>query len=404
MMLTALKPDRYEAARMLFAAWRPYLVLFAVINRNIPGMIFVDDEQHPQTAVVWDHDEGELYLTGRADNEAVIRSLNATIRDQIRPYGQEHLPHLSEFTLYCDTEKWAPHISTVLAGLDPMEHRRRLYLLDRLPEYPQYSIPDGYTIARIDEKVFNSPLAGVDVMRDWILRRWRTAADVARSQVGYFISHGRNLVSWCVSEYQGQPFPGGGRECQVSIYTREAYRRSGFGALVARATAQACLEAGMQRIGWHCWGRNVASAATAERVGFKLAVDRPVYNGCFNRFDNFLLQAYYLSEANRPHEAITRWEAAFALWEAGDPDALGSPHCRAFPDTVAWCYYAAGRTRAEWGEYEPALSHLNKAVDNGWRDADRLKEDRQLHALQDTAGWRALLLRIERLRGGESEN
>ena len=29
-----------------------------------------------------------------------------------------------------------------------------------------------------------------------------------------------------------------------------------------------------------------------------------------------------------------------------DPEALNAPHCKAYPDTVAWCYYAAGRTRA----------------------------------------------------------
>jgi RimJ/RimL family protein N-acetyltransferase len=403
-MLTLLTPDRFEAVRPLFAPWRPYLILFAVIDGDVPGMIFADDERRPQTALVWEHDEGELYLAGQSDDRAVNRSLNVTIRNKIRLYAQEHLPRLSEFTLYCNTETWAPHLTTVLAGLNPMEHRRKLYLLDRAPEPRQHTLPSGYSLARIDEQVFSRSLAGVDIMRDWILRPWRTAADVMRSEIGHVIIHGQELVSWCVSEYRNQPFSGGGQECQVSIYTCEAYRRRGFGTLVARATVEACLEAGIKRIGWHCWDRNVASAATAESVGFTLAYDRPVYSGCFNQFDNLLLQAYYLSEADRPHQAITRWEEAFALWEAGDPDALRSPHCRAFPDTVAWCYYSAGRTRAGWGDYEAALSHLNKAVDNGWRDAQHLVNDEQLLDLQDTAGWHALLQKIEGLRRHESRN
>lgn len=400
-MLTLLTPDRFETVRPLFTAWRPYLILFAVINGDVPGMIFADDERRPQTALVWDHDEGELYLAGQSDDEAVNRSLNATIRSKIRPYAQEHLPRLSEFTLYCDTQAWAPHLTTVLAGLNPMEHRRKLYLLDRAPDQRPYTLPSGYSLARIDEQVFSEPLAGIDIMRDWILRPWRTAADFARAEIGHIVIHGQRLVSWCVSEYQGRPFPDAGQECQVSIYTCEAYRRRGFGTHVARATVEACLEAGIERIGWHCWERNVASAATAESIGFRLAFDRPVYNGCFNQFDNLLLQAYYLSEADRPHQAINKWENAFALWEARDPDALASPHCRAFPDTVAWCYYSAGRTRVGWGDLEIGLRHLSKAVDNGWRDAQRLLEDEQLLALQDVAAWHALLQRIEILRRHE---
>ena len=393
-MLHELTRDNYVRARPLFADWRPYLVIFAVINGDCPGKIYVDDAYRPQTALLWDHDEGELYLAGRADNAAFNYALNACIRDQIRPHAQAHLPHLSEYTLYCDANAWAPAIATVLSGLNPMEHRRRLYLLDKATVDQKATVPDGFTMARVDERIFESRYEGIDTMREWVLRAWRTPADVARSETGYYITHGDNLVGWCTSEYTGQPFPEDGPECQVGIYVCEAYRRRGFGTLAARATVEACLANGIQRIGWHCWEANAASAATAERVGFQLAIEHPVYNGCFNQFDNLLLQAHYHAQSNRLDGAVNRWEEAFALWEAGDSEAIASPHCSAYPDTVSWCYYAAGRTRAQRGEQELALRHLNKAIDNGWRDIQRLLEDEQLSGLNGTAGWRALLARL----------
>jgi len=394
-MLYQLTPDKYEYARPLFTDWRPYLIIFAVINGDCPGTVYVDDRRHPETAFLWDHDEGEFYLAGRADNTAFNRALNACIRNQIRSHAQAHLAHLSEYTFYCDTDAWAPEIDTVLAGLNPMAHRRKLYVLDHATEHQQVALPDGFKLARVVEQTFERQLHGIDIMREWVLRPWRTAADVARREIGYCITHGDNLVGWYVSEYTCQPFPGEGTECQVGIYTCEEYRRRGSATLVARATVEDCWANGIERIGWHCWEANMASAATAERVGFELVIDRPVYNGCFNQFDNLLLQAHYHAQADRLEAAIARWEEAFALWEADDSEALTSPHCRAHPDTVGWCYFAAGRTRAQWGEQEVAFRHLNKAIDNGWRDSQRLLEDERFHGLCDTPEWRALLARFQ---------
>jgi tetratricopeptide (TPR) repeat protein len=151
---------------------------------------------------------------------------------------------------------------------------------------------------------------------------------------------------------------------------------------------------GVEHIGWHCWESNLASAATAQKAGFELAHDQPVYNGCWNQFDNLLLQAHYHSQSNRMAEAVARWERAFEMWEAKDPEALSAPHVKAHPDTIAWCYYAAGRARAQWGDRDIALAHLHKAIDNGWRDVERLHGDEDLAGLRDTPGWDRLLSRF----------
>jgi GNAT superfamily N-acetyltransferase len=179
----------------------------------------------------------------------------------------------------------------------------------------------------------------------------------------------------------------------ISIYTREGYRKQGFATLVASATVEHCLAHGIDQIGWHCWDSNIASAATAEKVGFRLLHDRIVYNGCWNQFDNLLLQAYYASQASRMQEAVGHWERAFEMWESRDPEALSAPHRQAHPEIVGWCYYAAGQARAEEGEVDLALAHLHKAVDNGWGDIERLQEDKGLSILRDTPEWDRLLCR-----------
>ena len=370
--------------------------MYTIIDGNCPGWIHVDDRDDPRTALLWDHAEGELYLIGPAEGEGLARALNDCIRRQIHPYAQAHLPDFSEYTLYCDPDIWGDHLDVVLAGLNPMQHYRKHFALVRPKIGWPSSLPDGYTMLRMDESLLaRCDLEGIDTMRDWVLGSWRSAAGLARVEIGFCLVHGDELVSWCASEFTSRPVPGAGVACEVGIYTAEAYRRRGFATLTASATVACCLEQGLERIGWHCWEANAASAATAEKVGFELTAVYPVYNGSYNQFDNLLLQAHYATQAGRMDEAVTRWERAFEMWETRDPEAVNAPHIRAHPGTMGWCYYAAARARAGWDEWDLALDHLNKALDNGWTDVARLRADQELASLHGTEGWQTFLIRLD---------
>ena len=43
------------------------------------------------------------------------------------------------------------------------------------------------------------------------------------------------------------------------------------------------------------------------------------------------------------------------------------------------------------GDRVAALRNLNKAVENGWQDGERLRRDRDLGNLYGTPGWEALM-------------
>jgi RimJ/RimL family protein N-acetyltransferase len=398
-MMYRLDPGEYERVRPLYTAWRPYLAIFAVIDHTCPGRIYVDDLDDPQTAILWDHAEGELYLgggePGAARDPSLARALNDCIRHRIRPYAEANLPDLSEYTLYCDTAVWGDQLDVVLDGLNPMQHRRRLYVLKEPRVNWRTHVPKGYEMVPVDEPLFaRRDLVGIDTLNEWVLGDWRSAAEFAARDVGFCLIHGDELVSWCASEYTCEPFPGAGKMCHLGIYTSERYRRQGFATLVASATAERCLESGITDIGWHCWDANMASAATAQKVGFELLRDQPVYNGCWNLFDNLLLQAHYHAQARRMLEAVACWEGAFAMWEAKDPEALNAPHCRDHPDTIAWCYYTAARARAGWGDAGAALAHLHRAIDNGWANVQRVRTDERFATLHDMPEWETLLSRL----------
>ena len=397
-MLTELSSEDLGPVRLLFAEWRSRLVTVAVLEGRCPGQVFVDDVHHPRTALLWDHAEGELYLAGEAHNEAFNRAANELIRGPIRSKAQAELTHLSEFTLYAHQDAWEGSLGVVLRETNPMMHHRQYFRLKEPAVDWRSSVPAGWAMTPIDAALLSrDDLAGMDVMREWVLGDWRTAADFERNERGFCLIHEDELVSWCASEHTCRPDPGGERACEVGIYTREGYRRQGFATLVATATVERCLVEGIARIGWHCWASNLASQATARTVGFEQADEQPVWNACFNAFDNLLLQAHYHRQAGQAEEALARWERAFEMWEDRHPEAIASPHLRDEPEAIGWCYYAAGRTRAGLGDPQAALRHLNRAVDEGWRDASRLYADEEWGGLRGTPGWEALLARIEQV-------
>jgi RimJ/RimL family protein N-acetyltransferase len=358
--------------------------------------VYVDDVQDPRSALLWDHDEGELYLAGAADNAAFHRAVNGLIRNEIRSEAQANLPDLSEFTLYVQGA-WQDQIEVLLEGMYPMRHERLYFHLDHLRVDWRALLPKGFVMAPLDAALFGrEDLEGIETLRDWVLGDCRTAAEFEREERGRCVIDpaASALVGWCASEHTCRPVSGGPRACEVGIYTREPYRRQGFATLTAAATVAHCLAEGIERIGWHCWGENVGSAATARKVGFEQVDAQPVWNACFNRFDNWMLQAHYHSQAGRTREALACWERAFEMWEDRHPDAAASPHMREHPDTIGWCYYAAGRVRAQQGDPDLALRYLNRALDEGWNDVERLRQDETWTALRGLPGWKALRKRL----------
>jgi RimJ/RimL family protein N-acetyltransferase len=395
-VISELENQDYGRVRTLYGEWHSRLVTVAVLEGRCPGRVYVDDVRNPRSALLWDHVEGELYLAGAADNPAFNRAINTLIRNQIRTEAQESLPDLSECTLV-GQRAWQEQIEILLEGTNPMRHCRKRFALKHARVDWRMLLPDGFEMMPLDAALFEQDdLEGVETMRDWVLGDCRTAAEFERDERGCCVIHrpASALVAWCASEYTCRPVPGGERACELGIYTRETYRRQGFATLVAAATVERCQDEGIGQIGWHCWDSNLGSAATARKVGFELVDAQPVWNACFNKFDNWLLQAHYCNQAGQTEEALSRWERAFEMWESKHPDAVASPHLRAHPDTIPWCYYAAARARAGLGDTDAALRLLNRALDEGWENADHLRRDETLAGLRGLAGWEALMARL----------
>ena len=77
------------------------------------------------------------------------------------------------------------NLASRLAGLNPTQHRCKLYFIRALREDWRARVPDGFALARIDEQIFQSELTGGDVMREWVLGSCSLATVFAARENGF---------------------------------------------------------------------------------------------------------------------------------------------------------------------------------------------------------------------------
>jgi GNAT superfamily N-acetyltransferase len=153
-------------------------------------------------------------------------------------------------------------------------------------------LPEALVLARIDQTLLeDASLLNRDLLIDEIHSESPSLEHFFRQYFGFCAHDGQKLISWCLAEYHYQ-----GRY-ELGIETIQAYQRQGIATHVASAVIKRAIALGATAIGWHCWASNIASIATALKLGFQKELDYPVIT-C----DSRLAPAWLTHERGR-HEA-----------------------------------------------------------------------------------------------------
>ena len=120
---------------------------------------------------------------------------------------------------------------------------------------PDIDIPDGHSLRKIDEELFNA-LTGKVVPSFY----WKDYAEYSKNGKGICVMHGNEPASWAFSAASSS------LECDIGIETAEAYRLRGLAFIAAAAAIRDMLPE--KRPAWTCQRSNLGSARTAEKLGF----------------------------------------------------------------------------------------------------------------------------------------
>ena len=386
-MIFKLNPENYGLIHALYKELHYHLSLIALLSGKIPGEIYVDDTEQPQTVCAWNHGH-HFYLAGRADNEAVNLALASVIRRKILPKAKQSVAvpkGVLDFYVHYPHNSWEPPIACLFQENVPRKITRRYYRCTGpgcpVPgEYPQ-----GFELHAITKDLLSrTDLRNIEKIREWATTdTWSSAHEFFTHGFGYCIVHQDEIVSWSLADHVF------GTTCEIGVETDERYRRLGLATRVVSACLEYCHVNGIADIGWDCFETNTGSIRLAEKLGFHLFATYPVYTGWYNRCDNWLVLAYHAYEQAAYADAARCYEQAFQILESYGQEAESSTLCT--PQNRWRFYVNAARAYAQSQESGLALEKLQQAVASGFSNLDILKNEDAFHSLRHHATFKKLL-------------
>jgi RimJ/RimL family protein N-acetyltransferase len=373
-MTYKLDATQYHRVRPLFSAMDIHLAVDAILAGRIQGQVYVDDPARPRAALAR-HGQ-RFYLSGMPDaGLPILEHLDETLFPQACAAGQWM------YVLYFAPEAWGPAIEETLAKREPLSSVRQYYATTTENAGLLPPLPEGYRLRAVDRALLQeAELEHLDALRDEICSEHPSVEAFLARDFGVCAVFegrdpaGRTMAGWCLSEHRG------GKRCEVGIETAHAHRRRGLGAAMAIALVREARARGIEHLGWHCYARNVASAATALGAGYHKVCDYPAFFGYYSEVYQLAVKGVIACEEGRTAEGLAVLRRAFARGTAPD-----------------WAYFTAASACGALGEREGALAYLAQAIDGGFIHLEVIRNEERLGFLHGTREWQALIERAREL-------
>jgi RimJ/RimL family protein N-acetyltransferase len=260
--------DISEGIRLLFDPLDGHLAVASMLAGLTPGAVYVDDPAMPALGIAWFH--SRVYLCGDLQTTQAQQEVRACFAQELVP--QMLAAQMSGFILHTEPTLPDEIAADILPKYRYIRALRRHYTCRRLRAEDRAALPVGYGLGPINAGLLSEPgLSGLDWLREEMVSERASVEDFLEKSFGVCLTYQNEIVGWCLSEYNRE-----GR-CEVGVAIAEAHQRCGLGTTLTLAFVEAALAHGYHEIGWHCWTENRPSAALAERCGFELQKEFPVW-------------------------------------------------------------------------------------------------------------------------------
>jgi RimJ/RimL family protein N-acetyltransferase len=364
--LNLLDRTDYERVRPLFRKMDIHLPLQAILAGNVDAPIYVDNIQHPLTALTWTGHR--FYLAGVPGNMELITAARKIFLENYSTSAWKS--GIESYIIHYPTEKWEDFVKIMLDQKYPIKMTRS-YLHKLTRRIKPIDLPDGLVMIPVDEKILAGKWKNLDFLTEEMTSERSSVDEFIEKSFGICLADRDLIVGWCLSEYNT------GHRCEVGIAIHEDYRLRGLATKITNAFVEMANSRGIARIGWHCQASNAGSIATAIKAGFEKGDDYPVFVGWFEDVTNLARNGYFAHARGEYSEALAFYEKTFALGRV--------------PDSVYW---GAACDAALIGESEKAIMYLQEAVRRGYDDIEKIENSPYLTSLHDLPEWKLLVAQL----------
>ncbi|WBW96679.1 GNAT family N-acetyltransferase [Oceanirhabdus sp. W0125-5] len=340
-----LNEKNFDRVKELVKDYSIELSIFSVIEGNMPGEIYVDNEDMPSSVLI-KTPECTL-LAGNADNS----DFNEGIKNILDFWDQVTFA----------SEKWEEKIEEFHKNKFIRKYKRRHYILNKF-KYSDYRnrLEEGFYLEKVDPyEISKSNLENSEDVIEWV-NNWGSFDNFIENGAGFIVRNDKTIVSWSLTDCLYN------KKVEIGINTDEDYRKRGFGAIAAAATADYCLSNGIEEIGWHCVDTNIGSICIAEKLGFQRAQD----------YYSFTPYPPIENESDLDEEQWTEWALYYE-------DAIKTE-----PELMMVCAFCWARAN----NVDETIKIININKETGWKsEVQRLANHPIFLRFKDNLKWNEFL-------------
>ncbi|GIO95994.1 acetyltransferase [Paenibacillus lautus] len=230
----------------------------AVVGGNNPGGVYADHPTEPTAALIWIEGQKGFQIVGNAQSKTFLTGLEEYMRNHVEPQLLKQNINWVEIGL--DPDPWDKTIQNIFQQRNISSDIQHVFTLRGNPQSIEFQDQE-VNIQRIScELLKTRRLENHSFLESKILRFWDSTDSFLEQGFGYFVENNNNVVSLCFSAFVVD------KTHAIDIETLEDHKRRNYGAAVARAFVQECVQKGIHPY-WDCTPENTGSIRLAKKVG-----------------------------------------------------------------------------------------------------------------------------------------
>lgn len=251
-MFKKLEENQYSKIIELFD-YASYESVFAygVVEKNIPGRIYVDDAENPQSALICSNC-GKYLVIGDETNNIFNNAVVEFLMDKSN--------HIIFYDLYVSSEEWIEVLSRLLNGQAVVlrfcvyyyENKNITGTIDNIP------LADGFDLKQIGENLFEQI---ANEFNPPYRKHFGSTETFCSKNFGFCITKKDEVVCVGASTYTGNGY------AEIDIETRGDFYRQGLAFTVCKEFIKYCSENNLKAM-WICNNGNKPSIQLADKLGF----------------------------------------------------------------------------------------------------------------------------------------
>ena len=264
--MTKTSPLDNPLARPLFRELeQSHALVSAFFEGHATAHLFVDDPAAPKSGVIVCN--SRVLCAGDATQTDFLDQMEQTFSHELIP---AHIERGNDaYLVYGSGDGWNGSMQHIFPTRTLYHGTRQYYEITNFMPKTDLQLPNGFSMELITPEFLSSDMEGTGAVRDEMCSERTSVEDFLAHSFGICPVYGNEVAGWCMSEYNV------GERCEIGIATAPNHQRKGIATLATWTFLAEAHRLGYRRVGWDCWIRNEASAATARKAGFSLIEEYP---------------------------------------------------------------------------------------------------------------------------------